>query len=88
MVTNMPKQYPDISDILALKTAGRRQRAALSFAEKLDILDALRERVRPLVLARKARQAEQGNGRARHSNEASQIGPSWPAAANQSENIP
>jgi hypothetical protein len=51
----MTKSYPDISDILARKAAGRRQRAALSFAEKLDILDALRERVAPLVQARKAR---------------------------------
>jgi hypothetical protein len=35
-----PSKYPDISDILARKAAGRRQRAALSFAEKLDIFDA------------------------------------------------
>jgi hypothetical protein len=47
--------YPDISDILARKAAVRRQRAALSFAEKLDILDALKERVAPIIQARKAR---------------------------------
>ena len=46
-------QYPDISDILARKASGRRQRAALSFAEKLDILDSLKERIEPLVQARK-----------------------------------
>jgi hypothetical protein len=57
----MHREYPDISDILALKAAGRRQRAALSFGQKLDILDALRERVRPLVIARKARRAGQGS---------------------------
>lgn len=50
------RQYPDISDILARKAAGRRGRAALSFAEKLDIVDALGERVRPIVEARKARE--------------------------------
>jgi hypothetical protein len=53
------KEYPDILEIVALKLSGRRQRAALSFAEKLDLLDALREHVRPLVEARKARRAEQ-----------------------------
>jgi len=35
---------PDISDILARKAAGRRQLAALSFGEKLKLLDGLRER--------------------------------------------
>jgi len=53
---NRRSQYPDISDILAQKALGRRKRAALSFAEKLDIVDALRERVRPIVEARKARE--------------------------------
>jgi hypothetical protein len=51
-------QYPDISDILAQKASGRRQRAALSFAEKLAALDALKERVDPIVRARKVRQAQ------------------------------
>ena len=54
----MHKEYPDISDILALKSSGRRQRAALSFAEKLGILDALKERVQPLAAARQARRAD------------------------------
>jgi hypothetical protein len=36
-------KYPDISDILAMKAKGRRARADLSFAEKLAILDKLRE---------------------------------------------
>jgi hypothetical protein len=51
-------QYPDISDILAHKAAGRRQRAALTFAEKLDILDALKERVRPIIQARELRRQQ------------------------------
>ncbi len=56
---NRHSQYPDISDILARKASGRRQRAALSFAEKLRILDALKERVEPLVQARKVRGEKQ-----------------------------
>jgi hypothetical protein len=48
-------QYPDISDILAKKAEGRRQMAALSFAEKLVILDTLKERLEPLVRVRKTR---------------------------------
>ena len=44
-----------MSDILARKSAGRRQRAALSFAEKLDILDALKARVEPIIQARELR---------------------------------
>lgn len=54
------RQYPDISDILARKARGRKERATLTFAEKLDALDALRERVAPIVQARKAREQKQG----------------------------
>jgi hypothetical protein len=57
-MANSYSKYPDISDILAEKASWRRQRAALSFAEKLDILDSLRKRVAPIVRARKARQAK------------------------------
>lgn len=39
----MTKTYPDISDILAKKAKGRAAAAALSFAEKLAILDRLKE---------------------------------------------
>jgi hypothetical protein len=52
-------QYPDISDVLARKASGRRQRASLSFAEKLAVLDALKARVEPIVQARKARERRQ-----------------------------
>jgi hypothetical protein len=48
-------RYPDISGILARKAEGRRQLAALTFVEKLAILDALRERVAPIVTAREIR---------------------------------
>lgn len=48
-------EYPDISDLLALKASGRRQLAALSFAQKLSILDALKERIQPIVQARDVR---------------------------------
>jgi hypothetical protein len=62
-----PSQYPDISDILARKAAGRRQRAALSFAEKLDILDALKERVRPIIEAREFRRQQKLKSKSQHS---------------------
>jgi hypothetical protein len=51
--------YPNISDILARKASGRRQLAALSFAEKLFILDALKERFQPIVQARAIRRGRQ-----------------------------
>lgn len=38
----------DIADIFALKAKGRRERAALSFAEKLVLLDKLRDNVAPI----------------------------------------
>jgi hypothetical protein len=54
MKTNA-KTYPDISDILERKAAGRVDLDARSFAEKLDALDALRDRVEPLLAAKAAR---------------------------------
>jgi hypothetical protein len=48
-------QYPDIADILARKSLWRNERVRLSFAQKLDILDALKERAEPFVQARTAR---------------------------------
>jgi hypothetical protein len=49
------KDYPDISDILQRKAEGRLDLHARSFAEKLDALDALRERAAPLRAARMGR---------------------------------
>jgi hypothetical protein len=48
-------QYPDITDILARKAQGRRERASLTFAEKLAILDKLKRDVEPIVRARRER---------------------------------
>jgi hypothetical protein len=47
--------YPDITDILAQKARGRRERASLSFTEKLMVLEKLRKNVAPIVQARRAR---------------------------------
>ena len=49
------RTYPDNSDIHARKAEGRRQRAKLSFAEKLAAVDELRARIEPIVRAREAR---------------------------------
>jgi len=47
--------YPDIGDIIARKARGRGERARLSFGEKLEILDKLRDDVASIALARRAR---------------------------------
>jgi hypothetical protein len=49
------KNYPDISDILERKAMGRGDLHARSFAEKLDALDAMRDRARPLCATKAAR---------------------------------
>jgi hypothetical protein len=49
------KQYPDNSPIFARKEEGRRERALLTFAEKLVAMEELKERVAPIVRAREAR---------------------------------
>jgi len=54
-MSNTRKHYPDNTEIFARKAEGRRQRAAATFAEKLAALDELRDRVEPIVRARKAR---------------------------------
>lgn len=50
--------YPDISDILARKRRGREKLASLSFAEKLRILERLREPGLAFRRARKKRTQE------------------------------
>jgi hemoglobin-like flavoprotein len=57
----MIRDYPDNSEIHAQKARGRRQRAVMTFAEKLDALDALKARVEPIVRARQARAKEKPN---------------------------
>jgi hypothetical protein len=56
------RDYPDIGDILARKARGRRELARLSFGEKLDILEKLREQVAPIVRARRLRHPQKPSG--------------------------
>jgi hypothetical protein len=49
--------YPDISDILALKEEGRRQRSRMTFAEKAEWCEQMWERLEPFKRAREARHA-------------------------------
>jgi hypothetical protein len=49
------RRYPDIADILAQKAKWRRERASLSFAEKLAIFEKLRQDIEPFTRARRAR---------------------------------
>lgn len=49
--------YPDVSDIYRLKAEARRQRARLSFGEKILRMEALRERLAPMKRAREQRRA-------------------------------
>jgi hypothetical protein len=56
--------YPDNSEILARKSEGRRENARATFAQKLAILERLKERVAPIVRAREARTASQRAPRA------------------------
>jgi hypothetical protein len=56
----MTKPYPDISDVIARKQEARRARAALSFGEKIEIVERLRERLRPMREAREARKIREG----------------------------
>lgn len=51
-------QYPDNSEILARKAEGRKELARATFAQKLVVLEQLRNRVAPLVRAREARRAK------------------------------
>jgi hypothetical protein len=57
--------YPDTSDIFARKAEARRERAKLSFAEKIAIIEAMRERDAPFRKARERRRASQENPPAR-----------------------
>ncbi len=55
MTATAPKNqplYPDTTDIFLRKAEGRKKLAALSFGEKVRRLEALRERLEPIKLAR------------------------------------
>jgi hypothetical protein len=54
------KEYPDNTEIFARKAKGRQERARASFADKLDAMDTMKERVAPLVRAREARRKAEG----------------------------
>ena len=55
MSKSKPDTYPDISDILVRKKAGRRNLARLSFGEKIALVEELRERLAPFKRARESR---------------------------------
>jgi hypothetical protein len=57
MSESKPGLYPDVSDILARKAAGRRELGRLSFGEKIARIEALRERLAPFKRAREMRGA-------------------------------
>ena len=48
--------YPDVSDILARKKAGRQEISRRSFGEKIAMVEAMRERLAPLKRIRQERQ--------------------------------
>ena len=54
-------RYPDISDLLRRKEEGRRALSKLSFGEKIERMEALRENVRPLKEAREERRRRTGS---------------------------
>ena len=62
--------YPDISDILARKAEGRRELASRSFAEKVGMLEVMRESVEPTRKAREARRRPAASAsRTRHARD-------------------
>ena len=50
-------KYPDISDIIARKAIGRMRTRQLSFGEKIELMEALRERLAPFKALREARRS-------------------------------
>ncbi len=50
--------YPGISDILARKAEGRKRLAALSFGQKIAMLEEMRARVAPFIRARNKRRLQ------------------------------
>lgn len=50
----MTANYPDISDLLQRKAAGRRAAARLSFGEKVMLVERLRTNLAPFKQAREA----------------------------------
>jgi len=57
-MNNRGKIYPDISDILALKQEARQAISKRSFAMKIAMVEAMRERLAPLKKRRELRKSE------------------------------
>jgi hypothetical protein len=60
----MKQRYPDISDLIERKEAGRREAARRSFAEKIAMVEALRDRVQPLKEMREQNRSSRRGGAA------------------------
>jgi hypothetical protein len=58
-MSKQPTTYPDISDILARKAEARKERAKLSFVEKIAIIERLRERDAPFKKVREERRVRE-----------------------------
>jgi hypothetical protein len=54
--------YPDVSDILTRKVAGRNELSKLTFGEKIARMEALRDRLQPFRQARLERKAKGAPG--------------------------
>jgi hypothetical protein len=52
------RRYPDLKDLFAKKAGGRAERAKATIVEKLDALDQLRARTKPIVSAKRARETK------------------------------
>ena len=63
MTMRSPRVYPDISDILSRKAEGRRALASRSFGEKIEALEAMRERAELIRKGREARKKQQSENR-------------------------
>ena len=55
--------YPDISDLLRQKAAGRKEIAARSFGEKIAMVERMRERLEPLKQMREVEASKRGERR-------------------------
>jgi len=62
-MTSQSAVYPDIFDVLERKKRGRERLAALSFSEKIRILEAMRERDAMIRRARETRFKKAEDGR-------------------------
>lgn len=52
------QKYPDISDLIARKAKGRINIKQLSFGEKIELIERLRERAAPLKALREQHRQE------------------------------